>query len=322
MVKDSIYKKDKSKKENSLDYYISKTSSLINGKKWWNDEEESQFQNESELKKHAFLKKNIKAASVIPEKVETQQDIPNKMGYFETRFGTLEVGYEKYKKNSSIGFSLVPESLKDTEKIPVHDLNDPNNYFGGSISGRNKKFKASSLSFKYDPEHQKDIQKIEKDNDGIMDEEEKLLYQYKKEDDQIEFLQKSRTQFKDKNRIDKEIEKIRDVKEEKEEDNLAFLKELDQFVDKIKKEKLKKYVDSDDFINMKKRIDELSGTPNISEMSLEELRRLLEKLLKRKELQELPGGFSDINLEKLSENEIKKLILNLTKQLSGEESKI
>ena len=324
MVKKSVYKdkistKSNRTKENTLDYYISKVSAGINDVNWWNESEEK-AESRNKSKKQEFLKKNIKETSVIPSHIRKKRSVPNNMGYFETRFGTVEVGYKKYKKNSDIAFSLVPDSIKDTNNIPERKLKDPNNYFGGGTWSRDKKFKVSKISFKYDPQN-KEIQKLEEDHDGITDEEDKLLYQDKKEEEKIEELKSARNKKNvDKKNLDKEMAQTRDVKEEKEEDNLAFLKIINNFIDNIKKEKIKKIIDSDDVISRRKRIIELSSNPGFDQMSLENLRKLLKEMLKEEESQKLPDEFSKINIEKLTKKQTKDLIEDLRNRFSGDEA--
>lgn len=323
MAKDSVYMdkysaKTHRKKENTLDYYISKVSANINNVNWLSEDEEKTDRG-NESKKHEFLKKNIEAATVIPSHTEKKRSVPNNMGYFDTRFGVVEVGYKKYKKYGDIAFSLVPDSVKEIDNIPEKKLTDPNNYFGGEIQSRDKKFRASKISFKYNPE-KKEIRKLEEDHDGMADEEDKLLYQDKREDESIEVLQSARDKKGvDKRNLDKRIASIRDIKEEKEEDNLAFLKVIDNFIDDMKKDKLKKAVDSDDVVSRRKRIIELSSNPDLSDLSLEKLRELLKEILKKEEYQKLPDEFSKINIEKLTKNQLQELIKKLTSGLPGGE---
>lgn len=320
VYKDKISTKSNQKKENTLDYYISKVSAGINDVNWWSESEEEKTQRGNESKKQEFLKKNIKATSVIPSNTRKKRSIPNNMGYFETRFGTVEVGYKKYKKDSDIAFSLVPDSVKEINNIPERKLKDPDNYFGGETESREKKFKASKISFKYNPQS-KEIQKLEEDDDGIVDDDEKLLYQDRKEEEEIEDLKSERNKKgKSKRHLDKEIAQMRDIKEEKEEDNLAFLKIINNFIDNMRKEKIKKIVDSDDVISRRKRIIELSSNPDLDEMSLEELKKLLKELLKKEENQKLPDEFSKINIEKLTKKQAQKLIENLKARFFGDET--
>ena len=125
--------------------------------------------------KMEFLKRNVKATEVLPEKMKKSRETPDNLGYFDSNFGTVSVGYKKFDKDSKIAFSFIPETVKEKERIPSKDKNSPGTYFGGE-KGRKKTFKASKLSFVYDPDTES-VQKFEKDNDGITDTEENLLYE-------------------------------------------------------------------------------------------------------------------------------------------------
>lgn len=294
------------KKENTLDYYIYKTSNEVRDVNWWDKESTNKILDKEDHKKLEFLKRNVKASSIIPEKTQEKQSVPDNMGYFDTKFGTVEVGYNKYKKNSPIAFSIVPEAAKNARKIPSQHLDSPNAYFGGPIGGKSKRFKASFLSFVFDPSQDGNVDKLEEDRDGIVDNQKKLLYQDKKEEDKIENLEKRKKNLNlaQSHDIDKEIVKIRAIKEEKEEDNLAFLNEIKGFVDKLEKGKLKKYIDADDFISMKKRILEFSNSKGIDTLSLIELKKkILEEILKaikKSNNGKLPDYLKELNFDKFS----------------------
>lgn len=304
--------KAKYRKENTLDYYISKIPAGVNNSNWWNEDEDNDFSDAEHSKKYQFLKKDIKASSIVPANVEFRRDIPNNMGFFETKFGTISVGYKKYKKYTPIAFSIVPESVKERSGIPEKKIDGPNTYFGGPTYGKGKKFKASQLTFKFDPGDRENIKKLEDDNDGIKDEEEKLLYQDENEDETIESLREVRNENGRKRLdIDKEIKKMKDIKEEKNEDNLDFLKEIDNFVKKLERNKLKKYVDADDAVTRRRRIVELSGDPDIHDLDVTELRELLKRILKKRVQKRVPDEFSYIDLESLSKEQLEKMINTL-----------
>lgn len=292
------------KKENSLDYYILNNEDDISPKYDKNSEDEDQ--------KYEFLKKNLKASSVIPRETEKYSETPDNLGYLSTRFGTIAVGNKKYQKNSPVVFSLVPESAKPNEGISDREVNSPNYYFGNDKKIRKEKFKASEVSFKYDPERS-EIQKLKEDNDGVVDDEKELLYTSKKESDMIENLKKKQNDdIKNFSVVDKNIEKIRDIKKEKEEDNEDFLKKLDNFVSRLRKDKIKKRVESDDAVMRRKRILELSIEAELQSLSLAELRKRLEELLKRKELPyDILKKYKSMNLGKLDKQEMITIIKEL-----------
>lgn len=294
----------KSKKENSLDYYILNSKDGIFPKHDKNSEGEEQ--------KHEFLKKNLKASSVIPRETEKYYETPDNLGYFNTRFGTIAVGNKKYNKKSPVVFSLVPENAKPNEDISDREVNSPNYYFGNDKKIRKEKFKASELSFKYDPERS-EIQKLKDDKDGVVDDEKELLYTSKKESDMIEHLKKRQNDdIKNPSRVNKKIENARDIKKEKEEDNEEFLKELDSFISKLKKDKIKKRVESDDAVMRRKRILELSIEADLQSLSLMELRKRLEELLKKEELPyESLKKYKSINMGELDKQEMITIIKEL-----------
>lgn len=292
------------KKENSLDYYILNSKGGILPKYDKNSEDEEQ--------KHEFLKKNLKASSVIPRKIEKYYETPDNLGYFNTRFGTIAVGNKKYNKKSPVVFSLVPENAKPNEDISDREVNSPNYYFGNDKKIRKEKFRASEVSFKYDPERS-EIQKLADDKDGVVDDEKELLYTPKKENDMIENLKKRQNDdIRNLSRVDREIDKIRDIKKEKEEDNKEFLSKLNDFVSKLKKDKIKKRVDSDDAVTRRKRILELSVEAELQSLSLIELRKRLEEFLKKEELPyEILQKYKSMNLGKLDKQEMITIIKEL-----------
>lgn len=329
-IKNSVYKdtkkhskKSSTKEEKTLDYYIDKVSGDAANVNWWDEDNVDEVLDKEDHKKLEFLKRNVKASSVIPENTVEKQSVPNNMGYFDTKFGTIAVGYKKYKKDSPIAFSIVPDGQKSLKRIPSQKIDSPNTYFGGPMGGKNTRFKASRLSFVFDPSQNGDIDKLEEDEDGIVDSQEKLLYQDKKEEDKIEDLEDQRKKLDVSNsrNIDKELKKIRIIIEEKEEDNLEFLKEIRGFVDKLKKGKLKEYIDADDFISMKKRIIEMSSEAHLNLMSLNELRGLLDdilKAIKKKNNGRLPDYVMGVNFDKFNKEKLREMIVKLRSHFFGD----
>lgn len=305
--------KNHQKKENTVDYYISTFPTGVNKSNWWDEDDERNAKDVDSDKKYNFLKKDVKISSIMPPHTKYSHDIPNSMGFFNIGKGggeTIAVGYDKYNKNVPTAFSLISDYTKKIKNIQSRDIDDPNNYFGGSTYGLNKRFTPSDISFKFDPRDKSDIKKLEDDNDGIKDTEEKLLYQDKREDDRIQYLKNIRNEKgSERAQIDKEIEKIKDIKEEKNKDNLDFLKEIDNFVDKLRKGVLRKYIDSDDVISRRKRIIEFSSNPDIQDLSVLELRELLKRILEKSKNEEgIPGEVFDLDLESLTREELENLI--------------
>ncbi|MBQ6143716.1 MAG: hypothetical protein IJI84_04470 [Clostridia bacterium] len=301
MFKNSKYKKSvenskAEKNDNTLEYYILKNHS--GSTKWW-DEKNLKSGNE---KKHEFLKKNIKPSSVIPSVMSKEKNLPNSFGYFETPLGSMQVGYKKFKKDSGIAFSIVPDSVKDELNISEKKPDNPNTYFGGEQKRGQKKFTASKISFKYDPKTTK-VEKLVKDSDGIADKESELLYSDDKDDKKLENLKLIRANDPDKQKkLNKEKENVRDIKKEKKEDNDKLLKEITDFVSKMKKNIIKKKIDPDEAVIRKKRIEELSEKSDLEQLSQDKLKNILKEHMKEKEFEKVKN---------LSKKEMIRLIKSL-----------
>ena len=231
-----------------------------------------------------------------------EKNLPNNFGYFETPLGSMQVGYKKFKKDSGIAFSIVPDSVKDELNITGKKPDNPNTYFGGEQKRGQKKFTASKISFKYDPKTTK-VEKLVKDSDKIADKESELLYSDDKDDEKLEDLKLIRTNDPDKQeKLNKEKENVRDINKEKKEDNDKLLKEITDFVSKMKKNIIKKKIDPDEAVIRKKRIEELSEKPDLEHLSQDKLKNLLKKHLKEKEFEKVKN---------LSKKEMIRLIKSL-----------
>ena len=292
-MKKTDYKRDdlkKQSKSNTLEYYLTKN---LPKEALWNKKENSKTHFENEAKKE-FLKKNLKPTKVLPKDMKKSKDVPDNLGYFESRFGTISVGYKKYKKNTDIAFSLIPEKVRKQESIPKRKQESPNTYFGGEMKRDKKYFKASKLTFKYNPDTE-EIEKLENDNDGIVDKEEKLLYEDKHDEERIKYLESLRSQsdITGKYEINEEIDDLREIQDEKEEDNTELLKEIRNFVRKMKRSLIRKIIESDEAIMRSKRIITLSS-------DIAFLKRLLKKLLKEQG--------KEIDIDNLSEEELKEIL--------------
>lgn len=299
-MKESVFnKKTKSsiKNLNTLENYVSKNlpdDISLGGK---NMDEISPDEMKME-----FLKRDVKATEVLPEKMKKSREIPDNLGYFESSFGTVSVGYKKYDKNSKIAFSFIPETVKEKERIPSKDENSPKTYFGGE-KGRKKTFKASKLSFVYNPATE-NIEKLEKDNDGVADNEENLLYEDEQQEKEIENLKrlKQGVNPETKMKLSKKADILRQIRAEEERDNAEILEEIKTFVKKFKKDKLRKIIDSDEAISRGKRM-------RYSVDDLLILRNLLKKLL-----EEAGGDISQLkglNINELSKEKLKEVIKEL-----------
>lgn len=253
--------------------------------------------------KMAFLKGNDKATKVLPKKMKKSRSAPNNLGYFESEFGTVSVGYRKYKKNTDIIFTLIPEKVRKEEKIPIKNPDSPNTYFGAE----KKKFKTSKISFKYDIDTEK-IEKLENDHDGIVDKESNLLYEDYQENEEIENLENSKLgkSHLKKYEINRKIDDLEEIKKEKKKDNLKLLKEIRNFVKKIQQGTLRKIIDSDEVITRSQR---MSDFPN----DILILRKMLENFMN--ENSSILEKFKNLDINNFSEEELKQLLREIKNKI-------
>ena len=248
----------KNNNKDSLDSYINEN---IN-KNWWSYGKTEEISQEPEdlLEQNEFLEKNIKTSEVIPDSMKKSKigTVQDNMGYFKTRFGTISVGYKKYNKKTDLIFSVIPEDVKEKNSIKSYDIDNYKCYLNTEYKYNKRRFKWSKLSFKYDSStgdiSRLDKENINKNNIYNYDDESNLLYQDEIEEQKINNLLNN-------NKIDnknlektKKINLLKNIKDEKEEDNLDFEKELKSFINKFKKDKLKKLLDSDEVVSRSQRI--------------------------------------------------------------------
>ncbi len=253
--------------------------------------------------KMAFLKGNDKATKVLPKKMKKSRNAPNNLGYFESEFGTVSVGYKKYKKNTDVIFTLIPEKVRKEEKIPIKNPNSPNTYFGAE----KKKFKTSKISFKYDKDTEK-IEKLENDHDGIVDKESNLLYEDDQENKEIENLENSKfgKSHLKKYEINRKIDDLEEIKKEKRKDNLQLLKEIRNFIKKIQQGTLRKIIDSDEVITRSQRMSDFPSDILI-------LRKMLENFINENSC--ILEKFKNLDINSFSEEELKQLLREIKNKI-------
>lgn len=268
-------KPKKVKKQNNFDYFISTNDSLFQGDRDVNTPED---------RREKFLKENMKLSKVIPHKNIKNSETPDNFGYMNTSYGFLEFWNKKYKKNSHIVVSLVPESAESSRRMSKQEVDSPQYYFGGDDNKEHKRKTISSeIAFVYDP-HESEIKKLVDDGDGELDTEDELLYTDTREEYMIEKLNDQKSQENaDHASIDKRIEKMKDIKEEKKEDNEEFLKIIKNFVKKMKNGKVRKKVESDEAKVRSERIVKLSLMAKLPTLSIVELRERLKDLSEKQE---------------------------------------
>ncbi len=261
-----------------MDYFISTNKSLFQGDKDVNTPED---------RREKFLEENVKPSEVIPHKNIKNRETPDNFGYMNTRFGFLEIWHKKYRKNSHIVVSLVPESAESSRGMSEQEADSPHYYFGGdSNKKRKRKTLSSEIGFEYDPQ-ESEIKKLKDDGDGELDTEDELLYTDTREEYVIEKLKDQKSQENaDHASINRRIEKMKDIKEEKKEDNEEFLKLIVDFVKKMTKGRVRKKVESDEAKSRRERIVNLSQKIRSRELDIAELKKRLEELSQEQEYKE------------------------------------
>ena len=162
----------------------------------------------------------------------------------------------------------------------------------------------------------KQIEKLIDDDDGMHDRQDSLLYQNEKDDERLEDLKLIDTNNDPsyKVRINNEMDNIREIQREKNQDNDALVEDIEKFMNRLKREKINKKVDSDDAMTRRRRIAMLSLERDLSALDLIELKRMLENMMKREEIKNLNEC---ITLRKKINHLDKKQIVDSIKSLAA-----
>ena len=110
------------------------------------------------------------------------------------------------------------------------------------------------------------------------------------------------------------MDNIREIQREKNQDNDALVEDIEKFMNRLKREKINKKVDSDDAMTRRRRIAMLSLERDLSALDLIELKRMLEKMMKREEIKNLKEC---ITLRKKINHLDKKQIVDSIKSLAA-----
>lgn len=297
----------KNNNKDSLDSYINEN---IN-KNWWSYGKKEEISKEQEdlLEQNEFLEKNIKTSEVIPDSMKKSKigTVQDNMGYFKTRFGTISVGYKKYNKKTDLIFSVIPEDVKEKNSIKSYDIDNYKCYLNTEYKYNKRRFKWSKLSFKYDSStgdiSRLDKENVNKNNIYNYDDESNLLYQDEIEEQKINNLLNNNKIDNKKLEKTKKINLLKNIKDEKQEDNLDFEKELKSFINKFKKDKLKKLLDSDEVVSRSQRILNL----DIDLILIKKRKELLENMFN--------VNLDFLSLEKIN-NIFEELILGILEKIS------
>lgn len=314
--------KGKKYKKNSTDFqYNDKENGLydfpneLTNIKWWKTNNEKSKNNKSDERDTEILKGNPDINKVLPPGGKEVKDIPDQMGCFETKTAeTVIVGFDRYNKNSDLGFTVVSEKDKNREGIPERNAEHPNTYFGGNFDGKEKPFEAGLVSFRYDVK-KKEIDKIVKDKkDSVLDDEENLLYQDEKEKEILEKLKIEKSKNPDEMlRLSREEKKIKKITNKKREENEDFLKEIEDFIINLKNGKIKKLIESDEVSKRRRRILELSSKSSEEFLLLIEIKKMLKEIFKEEEIDDniLSELLVMVRSMKLDKRNIEEIVKNL-----------
>lgn len=246
-VKKDIYSDVSRDRENyDLLKYPQKMSDTVT---WWTD-------NNKKSRDSEILKNDLDIKKAVPSGGKKVSDIPQQMGSFETEsMGTVDVGFNRSKKSSDLGFTVVSEKDRAREGIPKRDKSSPKTYFGA----KGKKFKARAISFRFDKQTEK-FEKIwvDDDNDKTANET-NMIYNYKKENDVLEKLQIMKKKvFKESRKINEKKEYVKKIKSIIR--NESFREEAkDSSEEKLQKEKKKNSKVIHEINEEKEKIEEIKS---------------------------------------------------------------
>ena len=218
-----------------------------------NLESSEKVYNQSEYLKKQFMNRKKNLASFLPEKKDDSEDNFTKLGAFKTNIGEVSVGYEKFKTNSRLRFTLLSsgEDDYDDENAKL-DFKNKHNYFRKNYE-EDKKYQENATTLEFDPKDQKIKKAHEVFSDNIETEDDELLYDDENENSQIEDI-KENPKLSNSVSAQRAISDLNDIKNEKKEDNNEFQRSLEEFSKLFKNNKLKEFEDSDELKTAQQRL--------------------------------------------------------------------
>ena len=218
-----------------------------------NLESSEKVYNQSEYLKKQFMNRKKNLASFLPEKKDDSEDNFTKLGAFKTNIGEVSVGYEKFKTNSRLRFTLLSsgEDDYDDENAKL-DFKNKHNYFRKNYE-EDKKYQENATTLEFDPKDQKIKKAHEVFSDNIETEDDELLYDDENENSQIEDI-KENPKLSNSVSAQRAISDLNDIKNEKKEDNHEFQRSLEEFSKLFKNNKLKEFEDSDELKTAQQRL--------------------------------------------------------------------
>lgn len=231
---------------------------------------------QSEYLKKQFNKRKKNLASFLPEKKEDSEDNFTKLGAFKTNIGAVSVGYEKFKTNSRLRFTLLSKNEDDyDDENSKIGFKDKHNYFKRNYKNE-KKFQENATTLEFDPKDKRLKKAHEIFSDNINREDDELLYDDELENSQIDNI-KENSEFLGSLSAQRAISDLNDIKNEKEDDNLEFKRTLEEFSKLFRNNKLKEFEDSDELKIAQQRLAS-KNMYYILRKRMEEMKKKREKL--------------------------------------------
>jgi len=230
---------------------------------------------QSEYLKKQFINRKKKLASFLPEKKDDSEENFTKLGAFKTNIGEVSVGYEKFKTNSRLRFTLLSNSEDDyDDENSKLDFKDKHNYFRKNYE-EDKKYQENATTLEFDPKEKKLKKAHEVFSDNIETEDDELLYDDENENSQIEDIKKD-PKLSNSVAAQRAISDLNDIKNEKKEDNHEFIRNLEEFSKLFRNNKLKEFEDSDELKTAQQRLSS-KNMYYILRKRMEELKKAREK---------------------------------------------
>ena len=224
---------------------------------------------QSEYLKKKFIARKKKLSSFIPKVKVKSKDHFYKLGAFKTNIGKISVGFERFRGKPKFRFTLI-SSLEDDydDKYSNKRFDDEHNFFKKKYEGKEKYYKENKTTVEFDP-IEKNLSKVNEDHtDMKIEDDDEMLYDDTSEESELKSLRNSQ-KFSNFVEVNDAIGDIKKIQNEKKEDNLEFERDLKKFISDFMNNKLKKFYDSDqlqrakilisknDFIIIKKRMEEI-----------------------------------------------------------------
>ncbi|BED92133.1 MAG: hypothetical protein CfP315_0722 [Candidatus Improbicoccus pseudotrichonymphae] len=262
------------------------------------------YAEKSEEIKQNFFKKRNRLKKLVSSKEKINEKIDDKLGYFKTNLGIISVGYDKFKRNSSFGFTLLSEKSEIKNKnITKRDFKDKHNYFKKDFNNTEEKMKFSNIGFEYNAK-QKIIKQIGGNEHKSSNKE--FLYKENEESKLVKILRQKKKEGLVKNsEFENALSDFYEIKKEKKEDNDYIKNKIKNFVELFKKNKLKKYEDSDEIKKSKFRIIEMSFGDNILYLLL---KKKIEEYIKKGKAKNVEEALRLIDKTNINNKILNKII--------------